>query len=107
MRLHLGRLSIFILLWPFSVFFPDCGDNGFFYANPLGRVPGVNIYTGFQSVILFLRNVPRPLSASTRASIRLRMKRCTEPEVGPQQVKQTFAEFTGEPWVPVRYNYFR
>ena len=66
MRLHLGRLFISILFGHFHVFSRIWGL-WVFYANPLGRVPGVNIYIGFQSVSLFLRNVSRPLSALPRA----------------------------------------
>ena len=66
MRLHLGRLCISILFGHFSVFSRIWGQ-WVFYANPLGRVPGVNIYTGFQSVILFLRNVSRPTERPPRA----------------------------------------
>ena len=41
MHLHLGRLCIFILFWAILCLFPDLGMLGFFYTNPLGRVPGV------------------------------------------------------------------
>ena len=65
MRLHLGRLFISILFGHFHVF-SGFGDYGFL-CQPLGRVQGVNINGGFQSVILFLRNVSRPTERPPRA----------------------------------------
>ena len=63
MRLHLGRLFIFILLWPFSVFSRIVGTMGFL-CQPLGACPrGEHLHWLPICNSVLAERVPRPLSA--------------------------------------------